>query len=161
MTPPVSQPLIAGFIRTGVLAGTLDAVGASTHFFLRTGKSPAAVWRYVASALLGPTATTGGSVTVLTGVAMHYAIAFGWTALFFIAASRSGALRGNPWIVGPCYGLIVWLMMTRVIVPMTLIGPPATFNAVQAVIGALIIVLCVGTPIALGAARTFAHTGAP
>ena len=161
MTPHASQPLIAGFIRTGVLAGTLDALGASTHYFLRTGKSPAAVWRYVASALLGPTATTGGSVTVLTGVAMHYAIAFGWTALFFIAASRSRALRGNPWIVGPCYGLIVWLMMTRVIVPMTLIGPPTTFNAVQAAIGALIIVLCVGVPIALGASRTFAQTGAP
>jgi len=75
--------------------------------------------------------------------------------------SRIGALRGSPWIIGPCYGLFVWLMMTRVVVPMTLIGPPKTFNAVQAAIGALIIVFCVGTPIAVGAVRTFAQTGAP
>ncbi len=161
MTLPATQPLLLGFVRTGLLAGTLDVLGASTHFFLRTGKSPAGVWRYVASALLGPTALAGGSGTILTGIAMHYAITFGWTALFFFAASRTGALRGSPWIIGPCYGLFVWLMMTRVVVPMTLIGPPKTSNAVQAAIGALIIVLCVGIPIAFGAVRTFAQTGAP
>lgn len=161
MTLPATQPLLLGLVRTGLLAGTLDALGASAHFFLRTGKSPAGVWRYVASALLGPTALAGGSAMILTGIAMHYAIALGWTALFFLAAPRIGALRGSPWISGPCYGLFVWLMMTRVIVPLTLIGPPKTFNAVQAAIGALIIVLCVGTPIAVGAARTFAQTGAP
>ena len=158
---PASQSLIAGLARTSVFAGTLDALGASTHFFLRTGKSPAGVWRYVASALLGPTALAGGSSMVFTGIAMHYAIAFGWTALFFFAASCVSALRGSPWIIGPCYGLFVWLTMTRVVVPMTLIGPPGRFNPVQAAIGLGIIMLCVGTPIAVGASRTFPRTAAP
>ena len=149
-----TPPLTTGFLQTGALAGTLDAVAASTHFYLNTGKSPAFVWRYVASALLGPAASTGGGGIIVTGIAMHYAIAFGWTLLFFLAASRFSALRSNPWVIGPCYGLVVWLMMTRIIVPLTRIGPPKTFNATQAAIGALILVACIGIPIVFGAVRT-------
>jgi hypothetical protein len=136
---------------TGVLAGTLDAAAASLQFYLRTGNSPAGVWRYVASALLGADARTGGAGTVGFGLLMHYGIAFGWTLLFFVAAARWRVLRSSPWIVGPLYGVFVWAMMSRVLVPFTRIGPPGPFVPAQAAVAALIIVVCVGTPIALGA----------
>lgn len=145
-------------LATGLTAGTLDALAASTQFYLRTGNSPAGVWRYVASALLGPAARTGGAGTVLVGILMHYGIALGWTVVFFVAASRWPTLRANPWIVGPLYGVFVWAMMTRVLVPLTRIGPPGPFNLSQAATAAAIIVVCVGTPIAFGARRAF---GAP
>lgn len=140
-------------LTTGLVAGTLDATAASVQFYLRTGNSPAGVWRYVASALLGPDARAGGAGTVLIGLLMHYGIAMGWTIAFFIAASRLRALRASPWIVGPLYGVFVWAMMTRVLVPLTRIGPPAAFNLQAAATAAAIIVVCVGTPIALGAKR--------
>ena len=138
---------------TGLVAGTLDAAAASIQFYLRTGNSPAGVWRYVASALLGADARAGDAGTVMLGLLMHYGIAFGWTILFFVAAARWRALRSSPWLVGPLYGVFVWAMMSRVLVPLTRIGPPGPFVPAQAAIAALIIVVCVGTPIALGAAR--------
>lgn len=142
-------------LATGLIAGTLDALAASIQFYLRTGNSPAGVWRYVASALLGPSARTGGSGTVVVGLLMHFGIAMGWTILFFAAASRWRTLRAHPWVVGPLYGVFVWAMMTRVLVPLTRIGPPGPFNLSQAAMAAAIIVVCVGTPIALGARRAF------
>ena len=115
---------------TGVTAGTLDALAASAQFYLRTGNSPAGVWRYVASALLGPAARSGGNGTVVIGLLMHYGIALGWTLVFFVAASRWRQLRGNPWVIGALYGVFVWAMMRRVLVPLTRIGPPGAFNAI-------------------------------
>lgn len=140
-------------LTTGLIAGTLDATAASVQYYVRTGNSPAGVWRYVASALLGPDARSGGGGTVAIGILMHYGIAMGWTVVFFLAASRWRALRTTPWLVGPLYGVFVWAMMTRVLVPLTRIGAPGAFNLQQAATAAAIIVVCVGTPIALGARR--------
>ena len=142
---------------TGVTAGTLDALAASAQFYLRTGNSPAGVWRYVASALLGPAARSGGNGTVVIGLPMHYGIALGWTLVFFVAASRWRQLRGNPWVIGALYGVFVWAMMRRVLVPLTGIGPRGAFYAVQAATEALILVVCIGMPIAIGARRVFAR----
>lgn len=153
MTDSNSSRIRGIALTTGLVAGTLDATAASVQYYLRTGNSPAGVWRYVASALLGPDARTGGSGTVIVGILMHYGIAMGWTVVFFLAASRLRALRASPWIVGPLYGVFVWAMMTRVLVPLTRIGPPPPFNLQQAATAAAIIVVCVGTPIALGARR--------
>jgi hypothetical protein len=138
---------------TGLVAGSMDATAASLQYYLRTGKSPGGVWRYVAGALMGPSASTGGGGTIAIGLLMHYGIAFGWTLLFFLAASRISALRVNPFILGPLYGIFVWAMMTRVLVPLTYIGAPKSFDVTQSVIAAAIIVVCIGMPIALGARR--------
>ena len=145
----------ATMLTTGLIAGTMDALAASCQFFLRTGKSPAGVWRYVASAVVRADAAVGPDARVALGIALHFVIALAWTALFFLAASRFRVVRGNPWIIGPLYGLLVWVLMNRVLVPLTLIGPPKAFNAMQAAIGALIIVVCIGIPIALGAHRVY------
>lgn len=143
------------FVGTGLVAGTMDAIAASGQYYLRTGKSPAAVWRYVAGALVAADAAVSPEARVAIGLLMHYAIAFTWTALFFFAASRLLVLRGNPWIIGPLYGVFVWVMMARVLVPLTRIGPPKTFDPTQAAIAAAILVVCIGIPIALGARRIY------
>jgi hypothetical protein len=155
MTPSrsVSQ-VMPVLVTTGLIAGTLDACAASLQFYLRTGRSPDAVFRYVASALVTPGPTPGAGLA-LVGLAMHYAIAMGWTVLFFVLAARVAALRGNPWVIGTLYGLFVWVMMNRVLVPLTRIGPPKSFDPVQAAIGAGILVVCIGIPIAHGARRAY------
>lgn len=161
MNASIRSPFARTLATTGVVAGTLDATAASLQYYLRTGNSPAGVWRYVASALLGADARTGGAGTVVLGVLMHYGIAMGWTAVFFLAASHWRALRASPWIVGPIYGVFVWAMMSRVLVPLTRIGPPGPFVLSQAATAAAIIVVCVGTPIALGSRRAFAGRELP
>jgi hypothetical protein len=152
---PLSVPVSrrTTLLATGLLAGTLDALAATTHYVLRTGKPPAGVWRYVAGALVSPDAAIGPAARVLIGVSLHLCLAMMWTLLFFGGASRLRWMRGSPWIVGPLYGLFVWAMMTRVLVPLTRLGPPTTFDPIQSLIGAVIIMACIGLPIAFGAER--------
>lgn len=138
---------------TALVAGTLDAAAASGQYLLSTGKSPAGVWRYVASAVLRADAAVSPDVRVLTGLMLHYAIAVGWTLVFVVLWSRVSWMRGRPWIIGPVYALLVWVVMNRILVPLTLIGPPRSFDPARAATGAAILVVCIGLPIAFGIDR--------
>ena len=152
MTPGAS-PLAPKVLRTGLVAGTLDAIAAMTQYTINGGKNPTVVWNYVASGAFGPEARTGGLPFAAVGLLLHFCIAMIWTTLFYLVAVRAPILRKSPVVSGVAYGLCVWTMMTRVIVPLSRIGPPKSFNPMNAAIGAAIIVVCVGLPSALRARR--------
>ena len=161
--PPMSErpgapSLAPAVLRTGLVAGILDAIAAMTQSLINGGRNPSLVWNYVASAAFGPTARTGGLLFSAIGLLLHFFIAIGWATLFYLVAVRVPALRKYPVATGVAYGLFVWAMMTRVIIPLSRLGPPRSFNPMNAAIGATIIVVCVGLPIALRARRDL---GAP
>lgn len=157
MTQSTSQTpkLAQGIILTGLLAGTLDITAACTQFFLKTGKSPILVAQYIASAVFGKETAYSGDVSmIILGFLFHYVVAFGWTILFFLAYPRLGFLRGNKYVVGILYGAFVWVMMSQVVVPTTLIGR-GPFNIVNAAQAMAILMVCIGTPISLMANKYF------
>lgn len=153
-----STPLAMAVLRTGLLAGLLDAIAATTQYLIKGGKSPERVWNYVASSLFGPTATTGGLPFAAVGLIMHFLIAIGWATLFYLVAVRVVAFRRHFIPVGLAYGLFVWVMMSQVLVPLTRIPRPKTFVPSQAAIAALIIMFCVGLPIAWRARKDLGVT---
>lgn len=151
MTEVASQsPKFAkAIILTGLLAGTLDITAACTQFYLKTGKSPILVAQYIASAVFGKETAYSGDVSmIILGFLFHYIVAFGWTILFFLTYPRLGILRGNKYAVGILYGAFVWVMMSQVVVPTTLIGR-GPFNIVNAAQAMAILMVCIGTPISL------------
>lgn len=160
MTQGSTRPsLVSAIVRTGLIAGALDATAATTQYMLNGGTSPLVVWKYVASGAFGPDARTGGLHYAAAGLLMHFCIAMAWTALFYFLAMRVKLLRtGNPILVGVGYGAFVWVLMNRVVVPLSRIGPPKTFNLKNAIIGAIILMVCIGLPNALRARRDLAET---
>lgn len=149
-----SQPsLVSAIVRTGLIAGALDATAATTQYLLNGGTSPLLIWNYVASGAFGPDARTGGAPYAAAGLLMHFCIAMAWTTLFYLVAVRVKALRTNPILVGIGYGAFVWVLMNRVIVPLSRIGPPKSFNPKNAIIGAIILMVCIGMPNAFRARR--------
>lgn len=157
-SPARSSGLIGAIAVAALIAGTLDYTAAITKFLIDGGKEPIKIAWYIASSLLGrDTAYAGGYATAAFGILVHYLIATGWTVLFFLAYPRLALLRQNVIAVGVGYGLFVWLMMNRVLVPMTRIKTgPFTFNA-NAAIQAGILVVCIGLPVALLARRHYAQ----
>ena len=140
---------------TALVAGTLDYSAAIANFLLSGGKDPTRIAWYIASSLLGrEAASAGGWVTAALGIAMHYAIATGWTVLFFLSYPRVALLRQNAILVGAAYGFFVWTIMNLVLVPLTRI-PHSPFNPTNAAIQAGILVVCIGTPISLLAHRHY------
>jgi hypothetical protein len=138
----------------GALVGTFDIAAACIYVYFNSGGTPAAVFRYIASAILGPDAFTGGIGVVVLGLLLHYLIAYIWTAFFFIVYPMWRFLWKNWLLTGILYGLFIWTVMNRVVVPMSN-TPKGPFNLTGAIINALILILAIGIPLALIAQRKF------
>jgi uncharacterized membrane protein YagU involved in acid resistance len=136
-------------------AGTLD-IGAA---ILTNPQVPArVVLQSVAGGWLGSAAYRGGWPTAWLGLASHYAIMLGIAAVFVLVARQVPALRRQWFPAGVAYGVLVWLAMAFVVVPLSAstLSPPDSVTAAMKPI--VIHILCVGLPIAWIAQRVL---GAP
>jgi hypothetical protein len=137
-------PLI---LRAGVVAGVMDGLGASLMFYWRTGKGPEGVFRYVASGALGNVAFTGSAAMAVVGVIFHLIIALIW-ALIYVRFSVQIRQAVRSWVVrGVLYAIFVWMIMNLVVIPLSR-TPDVPLTWMGAVRGALVLVFCIGLPIA-------------
>jgi hypothetical protein len=145
---------------TGLLAGVLDGAGAVLVYLIRGGRTPERIFNYIASGVFGPAAMTGGTPMVFAGIGLHMVIAMGWTILFFLAARQFEVLRRH-WIGAAAgYGIFVWIMMNKVVLPLSRVQMAATTTWNSIVVGTLVLVVCIGFPVSLGARRYFSRHGA-
>ena len=135
-------------VSAGLLVGILDGLAAVIQHFARGGKYPEKIFQFIASAVFGPTALKGGTDMLMAGIAFHLLIAMIWTVIFFWAYTNIKALRKNWILTGIGYGILVWAIMTRVIVPLSK-APTIPFQWKQALIGMLIIIVAIGLPLAV------------
>jgi hypothetical protein len=146
-------PLI---LRVGLIAGTLDITDNLIFNQLR-GVTPGMVFHYIASGLIGMRAFEMGFAAVALGVAIHYAIALGWTAIFCAASLRFAILTRRPVISGLLYGGAVYLFMNLVVLPLS--GVPHAEKAMTLaarINGVLAVTLFIGLTISLLVRRTSA-----
>jgi hypothetical protein len=131
----------------GILAGTLDGLAAVLLYTIPSGRDPLNVFRFIASGVFGSEAFAGGVPMAIAGIVFHYSIATGWAMLYFVSYPRLSWLRTNTLFSGTAYGLFVWLMMNRVVVPLSN-TPPMAVTVKGAITGIVVLMLCVGLPIA-------------
>ena len=137
------QPIFWG----GLIAGTLDLTAACITAWLRAGVTPVRVMQSVASGLLGAASFSGGAKTAVLGVALHFLIATIATAVFYFTSRKLLFLVERPLLCGLLYGVAVYVFMNFVVVPLSAVPPrPATLSG--RIIGLLIIMFCIGLPIA-------------
>lgn len=145
--------LLKNVLLTAFLVGTLDGIAAIVHFKVNGGANPVAIAKFIASGVFGMDAFNGGTAMVLTGIVFHYIIALTWTALFFLVYSRFVTIRLNRYVTGVIYGVLIWVVMNLVVLPLSN-TPPASRNLIRDSIGMTILIVAVGLPIALIQART-------
>ncbi len=151
--------LLKVILVAGLLAGSLDIIAACANAYLNNPNStPDKVLRFIASGVFGKQAFTGGSIMVAWGLLFHFIIATGFAALFVLAAQRFRFLRQNFVVSGLLYGLLAWLIMNRVVVPLSQ-TPPQPFAWEKAIIAMLILVCMVGVPIAWVTNKYYGKTG--
>jgi hypothetical protein len=71
----------------GLVAGTLD-ITENVVFNAFRGITPRRIFQFIASGLIDGRSFQLGWASVGLGILIHYAIAFTWTAIFYIAAIR-------------------------------------------------------------------------
>jgi hypothetical protein len=142
--------LLKVILLSGLLVGTLDMTAACINAHLSFGLSPDRVFKYIASGILGKSAFSGGIGVAALGVAMHYAVAYSWTTLFFIIYKKTNLIRQNKYLTGTFYGMLIWTVMNLLVVPLTKVPKPKNgFNVTQAYINAGILIVAIGIPLSL------------
>lgn len=139
---------------SGLLVGSLDIIAALVQFYSKTGKDPLIVLKYIASAVVGKEAFSGGNPMAIVGLLLHFVIAFAWTIFFFWIYPKLKLQTMNRVLTGVLYGIFIWLIMTRIIVPMTKVTTSG-FDWKQAGIAASILIAAIGLPLSFIAARYY------
>ena len=141
----------------GLIAGTLDIIAACTHYYINTGKNPTNVLKYIASAVFGKTqVAAGGSIMIFWGLLFHFIIATSFAGFFVFIYSLWKALSRQIILAGLLYGIFVWAVMSRLVVPFFMGAQP--FDIRKAWIGILILMFMIGLPIALITKKMYPRT---
>jgi hypothetical protein len=156
MTPQSPRPkgLLITILLTGLLVGTLDAAAAVIQFIIPTWRNPVRIFEFIASGVFGTNAFSGGPVMAVIGLLFHYFIATAWTSLFFTVYPRIPWLAKNKVTGGLVYGVLIWLMMNLVILPLSNV-PHFPVRMTNAGIGMLILMFAVGLPVSFRAHKYY------
>jgi hypothetical protein len=145
---PGAVPVI---LRAGLTAGVLD-ITAAVIVYARSARLTVSLLQGIASGLLGAAAFKGGLATALLGLLCHFFIATSAAAVYYVASRRILILVRRPIVSGALYGVAVYFFMQLVVIPLSAIGPQP-LNIGGTIVGVVILVLCVGLPIALTVRR--------
>jgi uncharacterized protein YacL len=136
----------------GLVLGTLDISFAITFWGIGYGVSPVRVLQSVARGVLGNASFEGGARTAVLGGVLHYAIAICMAVAFYLASQRLPALIRRPVAWGVAYGIVLYLVMNLVVLPLSAVGMPR-FNNVPWVALSVVMHGCFGVICALAARR--------
>lgn len=131
-----------------MIAGALDIVAAFITSGLR-GVSPIRVLQAIASGLFGAGSYKGGFTTAALGLALHFAIGFGATAVYFAMSRKLTFLVERAVVCGLVYGVAVYLFMNFIVLPLSAIAFKPAYSLSAVATGLTLHILCVGLPISL------------
>jgi uncharacterized membrane protein YagU involved in acid resistance len=144
-------PVIAG----GLLAGAMDMLYACLFWAAKADVAPTRIFQSVAAGLLGEASYEGGAATAALGLLLHFFIACSMAVTYYLVARRWPLLVRRPVPLGLAYGLLLYVIMNHVVVPLSAAGGGSqdpTWIGLTIVVHAVLI----GLPIAWFASRAVA-----
>ncbi len=135
---------LAAILWGGLVGGTLDIAFAAIRS-VQAGSTAGRMLRGIAAGLLGRGVIDGGRGYALLGLGLHFFIAFSAATTYYVASRRLRILVAWPWICGPIFGALWWLMMNRIVLPLSALHVSPAFT----VPGFLAVTLLIGLPVAL------------
>jgi uncharacterized membrane protein YagU involved in acid resistance len=139
---------LAFVLAGGLVAGTLDLVYACAFWALKLDVPAQRILQSVAAGLLGKASFAGGAATAALGLALHYLIALSMSGVYYLAARRWSFLRQRPLASGAIYGLLLYIVMNFVVVPLSAAGPGSK-DPLWITLSIAVHVLLIGMPIAI------------
>ncbi len=104
----------------GLVVGILDMVFAFTFYGLILGAQPLRIFQSVAAGLLGRTAAyEGGIRTFMLGILLHFVVATCIATVYYLASRVLPALIRHAVVSGLLYGMIAYLGMNYLIIPLS------------------------------------------
>lgn len=145
---------LATIARAGAVAGTLDGLDAAIILGVIGGPGVKRVFQYIASGVLGPASFQGGGATAALGVFLHFTVATGAAATYYLLSRHLPVLVRKPALCGPIFGLGVFAFMRYVVIPLSAVAKPRPLAGWGLVNQLVAHTIFVGLSIALIVARS-------
>lgn len=153
--PPSASPgradagaLLRWIVLSGMVAGALD-ISFAFIFYGRQGASPGSILRGIASGLFGVSAFRSSDWFVAIGALLHFGISVTAAGAYALATQRTPALQRRPLLAGTLFGLLMYIVMHAVVLPLS--RHPGGHTSIGNVIGELCShIFLFGMVIALG-----------
>jgi hypothetical protein len=158
----VAHPAIGGGLRWvlagGLLAGALDLTFAFVWYGPQ-GATPLRILQFIASGVLGRGSFQMGLASATLGAFFHFFICVCAAAIYYLVSRRFPFLTRRVLIAGALFGVLMFLAMRFIVVPLSAIKPSPM--KVGNVIGELCShVFLVGMVIAYAASRAVGRPSA-
>lgn len=120
------------------------------------GVSPVVVLQAVARGVLGNASYEGGARSAALGFGLHYCIAICMAVTYYLVSRKLDVLIRRPIACGLAYGLLLYLIMSFVVLPLSAVGMPSFKNVIW--VGLSVVMHAVFGVICAVAARRAAMT---
>jgi hypothetical protein len=119
------------------LAGAAVDFLYATTLGLIDGRGPVRVWQGVASGWLGNAAGEGGLASAGLGLATHLSIATCMAGVYALGGTRLPILYRRPLLMGALYGLPLYGVMYRIVLPLRWPGIFPRWDGMKSVLDVL------------------------
>ena len=144
MHPSAPILVVAG----GLLAGLLDIVYACLFWAVKAGVPARRILQSIAAGLLGEASYAGGWRTAALGLLLHFCIAVSMAVAYHLVARRVPLLWRRPLACGAVYGLLLYVIMNFVVVPLSAAGRGSS-DPLWIALTVAVHALLIGIPMAL------------
>lgn len=103
----------------GLALGALDLLFAFTFWGALRGVAPGRILQSIAAGVQGAAAFEGGASSAMLGLVCHFFIATMMVLAYTLASGRKRVLAEQPVRHGLLYGLLLYVVMTHVVVPLS------------------------------------------
>ena len=105
----------------GAVLGTVDLIFAYL-FWMSKGATLGDILRSIAAGVLGEASGEGGAPAAWLGAGLHYFIATAMVTVYYLASRKYPGLVRRPIALGLLYGLVLYLAMNFVVLPLSAAG---------------------------------------
>jgi uncharacterized membrane protein SirB2 len=144
---PSPGSVMAAILAGGFMAATFDFFAAMLIY----RGTASGVAHAIARGWFGMAVKTMPPIVDVIGIASHYMILLIAASIFVLASLRFPVLRARAWIIGPVFGVCIYIVMHFVIVPLSAVhavNNPKGIQFVEEFAGHMFVI---GLPIALWA----------
>ena len=158
VSPPVpslpARGLLSRVAIAGLAGGAVDLFYAS-GMGIASGRGVVKVWQGVAAGWLGKAAAQGGLGSMALGLVTHFGIALCMAAAYALIAARLPVLYRRWYLCAPVYGVILYGVMYRIVLPLRWPGAGGWKGATS------VMDICAHVGLALAAAYVLSRRAKP
>jgi hypothetical protein len=143
-----SRATVRAILTAGFIAGTID-IGAACVI---NSVGPVLILKAIAGGILGPASFRGGAAVAALGLVLQWLMSWIIAAVYLVAAENMPIVRRSWILSGLAYGVVIWVVMNYVVMPLSAVGHAPTFTVAR-FIGNLLAMFLFGLIVAFVARR--------